>query len=958
MKRPKILSIFFGLALLVNGVAHGATINVPGDQPTIQAGIDAASDGDTVLVASGTYIGQIYIIGKEITLQSVSGPEITIIDGRVDFYGDTTDESLLEGFTNYGSDIQNSSPTIKNCKLKGKGSASTGGHGSIFSGSSPTFIGCQIYDGQAGVGGGYDVRDNSSATFINCEFTDNESSSDGGALYILDSTVTIENCKFERNTAGDSGGGIYITGSSSSEIINSNFEGNNSQIYGGAIDCHHNEGDIQISECNFSKNRTEQWGGALASEYISSLTVESCIFSDNGPCWYGGAIIDSWGAPITVKNSVFIKNMAGNGGGIYVLPGNDTDIINCTFFQNDGHDRGGAINGCSPLRVSNSILWDNYSLNGEEYFCGDPDLQHIMIISYSDIDQDGFSASNGNIRKYPLFVDLENGDVHLQYRSPCIDSGTNDAIGLPLTDLDGNPRIINGIVDMGAYESKLENINDHVLFEPDTLTYNFTTDTTDCQAGAVGKFTFDATLNNISDETLSDLFIEVDELSNGNLLLTNDGLIAEGERFQVPKIDDYDDGYLSADEYVDVPFSVCLQDKKPFRFFVNVLGQSEVNITQTPWEMNMGEGIVPFGYETPYYGWEGEYDFASIPPENDSGWETAPDPQEIGFSVVPSTLCDNMDCRYGADFTYFQTFVDVPPDVGIKTFNIAFDGIDDGVQVRVFNSDNPNGGIAGYVFLGESKTIDLRSLIKQGERNRIVLTQTDDCCSESYLLDARITIELGVAEDIDLDEGLVAYYPFNGNANDESGNGYDGTVNGATLTENRFGNANSAYSFDGVDDYIEVPSFNTLMFNEITASMWVKIKTGGGYINNRRIVLIYDGIYPEYHYFDVEGTSRGTITAYIQGSEIMDYSSPLEVNKWIHVAITYDRFNVKLYKNGQLIKEGAVNSQILSGVIYTGGLPEESGFGDQIWDGEIDDIRIYNRVLSEDEMKALYNLNE
>ena len=167
MKIPKILSIFIGLVFLVSGSAFGATIKVPADYPTIQKAIDAAIVGDTVFVSSGTYIGPIYFNGKKITVRSESGPNVTFIDGRVDFYNFETEESVLEGFTTWGSDISSSSPTIKNCKLKGEGTASTGGHGSIFSGSSPTFIGCQIYDGQADVGGGYDVRD-SSATFIDC----------------------------------------------------------------------------------------------------------------------------------------------------------------------------------------------------------------------------------------------------------------------------------------------------------------------------------------------------------------------------------------------------------------------------------------------------------------------------------------------------------------------------------------------------------------------------------------------------------------------------------------------------------------------------------------------------------------------------------------------------------------------------------------------------------------------
>jgi hypothetical protein len=122
----------------------------------------------------------------------------------------------------------------------------------------------------------------------------------------------------------------------------------------------------------------------------------------------------------------------------------------------------------------------------------------------------------------------------------------------------------------------LQNVNDLVTFEPDTSTYTFTLNTDGCHVGAVGKFTFDATLTNISEKELSNLFVEVDELTNANLLLTDNGLIGENERFEIPKINDYDDGYLSADEYVDVPFTVCLKNTKPFRFFVNVLGNADV----------------------------------------------------------------------------------------------------------------------------------------------------------------------------------------------------------------------------------------------------------------------------------------------------------------------------------------------------------------------------------------------
>src|ERR1700721_3520704 len=75
----------------------------------------------------------------------------------------------------------------------------------------------------------------------------------------------------------------------------------------------------------------------------------------------------------------------------------------------------------------------------------------------------------------------------------------------------------------------------------------------------------------------------------------------------------------------------------------------------------------------------------------------------------------------------------------------------------------------------------------------------------------------------DLNTGLVAYYPFNGNANDASGNGNNGNVAGATLTADRFGNPNSAYSFNGKSNYIRVPNSDSLQLtNDFTLTAWIK----------------------------------------------------------------------------------------------------------------------------------------
>ena len=120
--------------------------------------------------------------------------------------------------------------------------------------------------------------------------------------------------------------------------------------------------------------------------------------------------------------------------------------------------------------------------------------------------------------------------------------------------------------------NQIQAVNDLVTFEPDPATFEFIVNAAGCPSGFVGKFGFDAALTNISEKGLGNLLVEVVELTNENLLLTDIGLIGQGERFGVQKNDDYTDGLLNPDEVVNVPFIVCLKEKKPFRLFVDVSG--------------------------------------------------------------------------------------------------------------------------------------------------------------------------------------------------------------------------------------------------------------------------------------------------------------------------------------------------------------------------------------------------
>lgn len=205
-------------------------------------------------------------------------------------------------------------------------------------------------------------------------------------------------------------------------------------------------------------------------------------------------------------------------------------------------------------------------------------------------------------------------------------------------------------------------------------------------------------------------------------------------------------------------------------------------------------------------------------------------------------------------------------------------------------------------------------------------------------------------------EGLVAYYPFNGNANDESGNGNHGTVNGAALTNDRFGNSVSAYNFNGVDDYILVQNSISLnIINALTISAWVKfpiIPEGGSHI-------LMKSDHPDtYEYgLNLNPQNSGAISASIGGYNVVNLvSNPVTIDAWYHVVATWQYPGIsEIYLNGVLNNSTSTIGNIdpINCVFTIGRIrPEQSASS---YNGIVDDVRIYNRVLSGSEIQALYH---
>jgi hypothetical protein len=203
--------------------------------------------------------------------------------------------------------------------------------------------------------------------------------------------------------------------------------------------------------------------------------------------------------------------------------------------------------------------------------------------------------------------------------------------------------------------------------------------------------------------------------------------------------------------------------------------------------------------------------------------------------------------------------------------------------------------------------------------------------------------------------GLVAWYPFTGNANDESGNGNNGTVNGATLTTDRFGNANKAYSFNGTSNFISVSNNNSLQTpNAISVNSWVQF-SGPGQGSSR---LISKGWSPNgievhtetstNHKIRCGGAFNGTGYGPISQTTLAD-------SQW-YMVTTIDNGNVKyIYINGTL--EGTLVHNYGSVPVSTINLcfGKNSQNATDYLDGKLDDIGIWNRVLTQQEITALYN---
>lgn len=418
---PRNIFLILGpaiLGLLLTGPeCRAKSISVPADQPTIQKGIDAAADGDTVEVSPGTYSENINFNGKLISVISTSGSKVTIIDGHkagpvVTFSSKETASALLSGFT------------ITN------GSGASGG-GIFIQLSSPTISGNVITNNLGCSGGGIGV-------FFGSPIIKNNLVSNNGPNLC----------------SGGNGGGIQMVSPGSAQIL-SNVISNNSCDAGDG-------GGIWV--LGGSKNLL------IENNVIAGNAVKG-VFSSGPDAAGGGIDIDSG----TLVQNLIVNNTADVGGAVYFAPKTEgssspgATLVNNTIAANPTTQAQGsavfADFSDAAADLFNNLLIGSAGQNA--VFCNSgssvqPVFNNNDAFSESASAFEGGCAGevgkSGNISEEPAFVDAGSDNFRLLAGSSGIDVGLNTAPDLPSTDLDGLPRIVDGsgkrtfIVDMGAYE--------------------------------------------------------------------------------------------------------------------------------------------------------------------------------------------------------------------------------------------------------------------------------------------------------------------------------------------------------------------------------------------------------------------------------------------------------------------------------------------------------------------------
>jgi predicted outer membrane repeat protein len=336
-------------------------------------------------------------------------------------------------------------------------------------GSTEYILGAKTRDNNHG-GGLYLVS--SKGTIDSCKLISNYATWFGGGVYLGGNTnINFTNSEFIQNMAEYGGGGVDLDANNSVNFHNCKFIQNTAEYGGGGLLTNpYSSGPLLINECLFSENHSGEEGGGLTYSGYQISVKNSQFIANTSVSSGAGCYCDVSAQLPGFINCLFSKNISENkGGAIYFIGSTVSKLINCTFSDNQ------AVSGSAVYQV---YLYKLYCINTIFWNSAVPttDLIHVkstgypattgFYTNYSDIqggeasivvEDGGVHWEEGNITGDPEFVDPSNDNYSLNWNSPCIEAGKEDTTGLnlPEYDLSGNPRIVNPRVDMGAYEFQM-----------------------------------------------------------------------------------------------------------------------------------------------------------------------------------------------------------------------------------------------------------------------------------------------------------------------------------------------------------------------------------------------------------------------------------------------------------------------------------------------------------------------
>lgn len=202
--------------------------------------------------------------------------------------------------------------------------------------------------------------------------------------------------------------------------------------------------------------------------------------------------------------------------------------------------------------------------------------------------------------------------------------------------------------------------------------------------------------------------------------------------------------------------------------------------------------------------------------------------------------------------------------------------------------------------------------------------------------------------------GLLAYYPFSGNAGDSSGHYLDGAIHGnPVMTSDKLGHTNGAYFFNGTTDYINIPS-PTLTTDAYSYAVWVKPSSNDGLA-----FVLSIGSDTSYQALLISPFQDGwTGGEYLSNGDNSFQTSgvAIDTNHWYHVVLTRDKSNIQLFVDGHKYDPVPVSGPPVYGQNPTANIAKRAGSASQYFHGSIDEVRIYNRVLTDSEVQTLYSV--